>query len=102
MSWVKEALWLPEGVKDWRDTDELPLLIVADRENWHLVHLEVEGEAPSYPVRLAVVGEALYGIRIRGYEFRHHNRDRHRGVGRDERYHLWLQHLECRVAPRRS
>lgn len=66
--WRKWDEWIPDGQNM---HDDLPYFIVCPRENWGLVRGEILDENPSYPVKLISPTSALYGWRIRGYEWRH-------------------------------
>lgn len=68
MSWIKRDLYQPERTNI--KTDE-PLLVISPHRNWFLVRQEINQENPSYPVLIVVPKANIYGLRIRGYEYRH-------------------------------
>lgn len=95
MSWVKRALWLPEGMdqETWY-REENPMLIVCRHANWGLVHDEIQEENPDYPIVLTAPLSPLYGMRVRGVEVRH------TPISEYPQWDLWWEKaVLCRIAP---
>ncbi len=96
MSWVKENLYQPEGTDLKVDN---PVLIISPHKNWKLIHPAIRSESPEYPVMLVAPGQAVYGLQIRSYEYRHMPWDDYSTTQYDHIRQWEEQMVMCRVEP---
>ena len=96
MSWIKKALYQPEGTDI--KTDD-PLLIISPHRNWAIVRKEVDQAKPDYPVMIVAPKANIYGLRIRRYEYRHMSWTQYSGRERAFIREWENQVVACRVEP---
>lgn len=99
MTWIKEDLWVPDGMPDGEALrpDNLPEFYFARPRNWWIVRDLIDVENPAHVVHVRALMSPMYGWRIRNYRIYLAPND----VTRAERpqFQAWEDQLKCRVEP---
>jgi hypothetical protein len=97
MPWVKETLFLPDGVsdQDWfKDPNSYPVLMITRPSEWGRVHDEITVEDPDHPIYLVAPLQPLYGLRVRDVEVRYVDKFLY-----PDWQQWWDYAVTCRISP---